>query len=48
MTWFDDSSFWIMHHVFFVHNAPNFLNGGWSAGVWRTVCWKILEPVFIL
>jgi len=22
MTWFDDSSFWIMHHVFFVHNAP--------------------------
>jgi len=22
MTWFDDSSFWIMHHVFFVQNAP--------------------------
>lgn len=21
MTWFDDSSFWIMHHVFFVQNA---------------------------
>ena len=25
MTWFDDSSFWIMHHVFFVHNAPELI-----------------------